>query len=275
MASNNKQQLLIQELEEFYEQLRGFRDAVEELHTTRKDTGSRERERPRIQEELVRKSGKLKPIVVRLTGKQYGKQFNEEFDVWTEALDAGSYPPSQKWSLGALMDNVNEAIGRLEAEPESEKLFKITPSIESPKAFVAHGGKSAALNKLCAFLEALGVEALVAEAQPSEGRLTEQQVDNYMKQADCAIILATYGHIEDIKTRKKHPRLNVVDELGRCRKVFPDRTILLLEKGVDLSSNDSGIIYEHFTKQNMEKAFIKVAKELRAFGLIRAMKHGE
>jgi hypothetical protein len=140
------------------------------------------------------------------------------------------------------------------------------------QVFIAHGGKSAALDKLCSFIEALGVEPLVVEVEPSEGRLTEGQVNKYMKQADCAIILATYGHIEDVKTHKKHPRLNVVDELGRCRKVFPHRTILLLEKGVDLPSNDSGIIYEHFTKRNMENAFIKVAKELRAFGLIKAMK---
>jgi hypothetical protein len=141
-----------------------------------------------------------------------------------------------------------------------------------PKAFIAHGGKSAALDKLRSFIEALGVDPLVVEVEPSESRSTEVQVDKYMKQADCAIILATYGHIEDIETHKKHPRLNVVDELGRCRKVFPDRTILLLEKGVDLPSNVSGIIRERFTKQNMEDALIKVAKELRAFGLLRAMK---
>lgn len=141
-----------------------------------------------------------------------------------------------------------------------------------PQVFIAHGGKTAALDKLCSFIEALGVEPLVVEVEPSEGRLTEEQVNNYMKQADCAIIWATYGHIEDVKTHKKHPRLNVVDELGRCRNVFPQRTILLLERGVDLPSNDSGIIYEHFTKRNMENAFIKVAKELSAFGLIKAMK---
>ena len=146
---------------------------------------------------------------------------------------------------------------------------------EPPKVFVAHGGKSAKLNRLCDFLKALGVESLVAEVQPSEGRLTEAQVDEYMKQADCAIILANYGHIVDEKTHQKHPRLNVVDELGRCRKVFPHRTILLLEKGVDLPSNVSRIIRERFTKQNMEDAFIKIAKELRAFGLIRATSRGE
>ena len=146
---------------------------------------------------------------------------------------------------------------------------------QAPQVFIAHGGKSAALDRLCSFLEALGVQALVAEIQPSEGRLTEGQVDEYMKRADCAIILATYGHIVDEKTRKKHPRLNVVDELGRCRKVFPNRTILFLEKGVDPPSNVSGIVYEHFTKQNMANAFIKAARELSKFGLIKPVKPAE
>lgn len=156
-----------------------------------------------------------------------------------------------------------------------ERQAAAAAELGASKAFIAHGGKSASLNKLYSFLEALGVEPLVAEIEPSEGRLTEEQVNKYMKQADCAIILATYGHIVDEKTHEKHPRLNVVDELGRCRKVFPHRTILLLEKGVDLPSNVSGIVRERFTKQNMEKAFIKVAAELRAFGLIRPIKPTE
>ena len=63
--------------------------------------------------------------------------------------------------------------------------------------------------------------------------------------------------------------MNVAEELGRCRIKFPDKTILLLQSGVELPSNDSGIIYEHFTPQSMDRAFIKVAKELRAFGIIK------
>ena len=94
-----------------------------------------------------------------------------------------------------------------------------------------------------------------------------------MANADCAIILATYGHIIDIRTGDKHPRLNVIDELGRLREGFlKDRTILLLEKGVTLPSNVAGIARERFTKQCMDIAFIKVATELTKFGLIRAIK---
>jgi uncharacterized protein (TIGR02391 family) len=128
MASNNKQRLLIiQELKEFYTQLKMFRDLYVERMKAKIVLGSEERKRESIREELVRKSGGLKQIVVHLTGKQYGQQFNESFDIWTEALGASLDSPLQRWCLRALTDNVNEAIGRLEAEPELEKLFKMTP----------------------------------------------------------------------------------------------------------------------------------------------------
>ena len=97
---NNRQQTLIQELKEFHSQLKEFRYSVEELDRTRMDTGSRKREREIIREELVRKSGKLKPIAVHLTGKQYGQQWNQSFDMWTAALGAGSSGTRQKMVSG-------------------------------------------------------------------------------------------------------------------------------------------------------------------------------
>jgi predicted nucleotide-binding protein len=271
MASNNKQQLLIQELKEFYTQLREFRYAVEKLHTTRRDTGSAERQRESIREELVRKSGKLKPIVVHLTGKQYGQQFNESFDLWTEALGAGSSAPLQRWSLGALMDSANEAIGRLEAEPELEKLFKMTPPFESPKAFIAHGGKSAARDKLEDFLTALGVTPIVVEEQPSQGRSKDKNVEHYLKLCDCAIILATQGDV-DGQTGEFIPRGNILNEIGRCQEIFPNRMVYLLEEGVKFPTNIDEKVWERFTEESTDKAFIKITKEFRAFGLLKTMK---
>jgi len=181
--------------------------------------------------------------------------------------------------LDTALTAVNMAIGRIERATLFVPLDLLEDRLTSsgkesipPKVFIAHGGESKALEKLCNFLEALGIKPIVAEVEPSEGRLTEGQVDECMREAACAIILATYGHISNEKTGDKHPRLNVLDELGRCRAVFPNRTILLLQKGVELPSNVSGIVYEHFAVQSMDRAFIKVARELTKFGLIRAVK---
>lgn len=273
MVSNNKQKFLIQELREFYTQLRRFRDLVQKLHTEKMDTGSEERQRESIREELVRKSGKLKPIVVHLTEKQYGQLSNQLFDVWTEALGAGyPYPSHQMWSLGALMDNVNEAIGRLEAGPGLEELFKITPSFESPKAFIAHSGETKALSKLRDFLDALGVEYSIAEREPSDGRSVEAQVTMTYESADFAIILATKGKVINKTTGKAYMGMNVADELGRARVVFKNRIILLLEKGVEPHTNINEIVHERFSPRSMDEAFTKIANELKGWNLIRALR---
>lgn len=273
MASNNKQRLLIiQELKEFYAQLKIFRDLYVERMKAKIVLGSEERKRESIREELVRKSGGLKQIVVHLTGKQYGQQFNESFDIWSEALGASLDSPLQRWCLGALMDNVNEAIGRLEAEPKLEKLFKKTPSFEPPKAFVAHGGESAARDKLEDFLTAQGVTPIIVEKQPSQGRSKDKNVEHYLKLCNCAIILATQGDV-DGRTGELIPRGNILIEIDRCQEILPDRMIYLLEEGAKFPTDIDEKVWERFTEESMDKAFMKIAKELRAFGLLKALKH--
>jgi len=144
--------------------------------------------------------------------------------------------------------------------------------VVSPKAFIAHGGRSGVLDKLREFIEALGLEPLVVELLPSKGMSVDDKVNNYIKDADCGIVLATRGGIIDKKSKKQHPRLNVIDEFERLRAVFPDKTILLLEKGVDLPSNISSLTYEPFARQSMDRAFIAIARELTAFGILKAVK---
>jgi len=142
---------------------------------------------------------------------------------------------------------------------------------EIPKAFIAHGGQSPALDKLKNFLIALGVEPLVVEEQASEGRSVAENVDWYARQADCAIILATKGDI-DGKTGSFIPRGNVLMEIGKLQQIFKDRIIYLLQAGTKFPTNISEKVRERFTTQSMDKAFIKIAKELKKFGILKAVK---
>lgn len=139
------------------------------------------------------------------------------------------------------------------------------------KAFIAHGGKTAARDKLEDFLVTLGVTPIIVEVQPSEGRSIGENVKWYLDQCNCAIILATKGDI-DGRTGKFIPRGNILIEVGRCQERFPNRTIYLLEEETKFPTNIDEKVWERFTQENMENAFIKVAKELRAFGLIRPTK---
>jgi len=165
-----------------------------------------------------------------------------------------------KATLEAIL-SVEETLGTVEMQEATTS--------SSPKAFVAHGGKTKALEKLKNFLNALGIDPLIAEEEPSEDRSVNEQVEWCLNNADCAIILGTADD-KDLKNGKLHPRRNVHIEIGRVQERFPDKVVYLLEEEASFPSNISEKIYERFTQENMENAFSKVAKELRAFGIIRA-----
>lgn len=265
----NEQQLL-EHLQDFHKKLSNY----QQLAITIANGKAKKRQLEdfnSLRGELQTQFGHIEPFLEGSPDLRYITIKGSSHDVFTVALVYPSITHHMLSALECALMIVNITIGSLKTPPSLKRSVKSTEFIK-PKAFIAHGGKSKALEKLCDFLEAVRIKPILAEFEPSEGRGTEQQVDQCMGDADCAIILATYGHITDIKTGDKHPRLNVMDELGRCRKVFPNRTILLLEKDVELPSNVSGIDHDRFTKQSMDKAFIKVVRELTKYGLIRSAK---
>lgn len=179
-------------------------------------------------------------------------------------------------ALNKVIQIVNRAIGKLAAEGKSWGIAKGKPEREmqkpsrlstgSPKAFVAHGGDSPALRKLKDFLLSLDVQPLVVEEQASEGRSVGEKVDWYAKQADCAIILATKGDI-DGRTGGFIPRGNVLMEIGKLQELFEDKIIYLLQSGTKFPTNIGEKVWTQFSPQSMDKAFISVARELKAFGV--------
>jgi predicted nucleotide-binding protein len=224
--------------------------------------------------ELERKYGSLKPIIekygsstrVRLQAGKY------EYEAFTSAF--GNYkifsPEALELVLGTAITAINTTIGRLQSPVPLESVTSAT-TLASPKAFIAHGGESAARDKLEDFLTALGVIPIIVEEQPSEGRSKDKNVEYYLKQCDFAIILATKGDI-DGRTGEFIPRGNILNEVGRCQEIFPNRMIYLLEEGAKFPTNIDEKVWERFSGECVDKTLIKVAKELRAFGLIKAMK---
>lgn len=235
-----------------------------------------------IRGELIKDCGRLKPIIIELTGKEHVRLVERgqehEFDMFF--LGLGSFiSPQVHQTLRYCIDVTNSAIGRLEPDVEMgirDKQGKVLEQpagvgIGPPKAFIAHGGELTARDKLQDFLMALGVIPIIVEEQPSEGRSKDKNVEYYLKRSDCAIILATKGDI-DGRTGEFIPRGNILHEVGRCQEIFPNRMVYLLEEGAKFPTNIDEKVWERFTKESMDKAFIKITKELRAFGLIRPIK---
>lgn len=235
-----------------------------------------------LREWLVQKSGQFSALIAELTGKdtvtiyELGKP--RVVDMWAMGLRL-KFDKQTSEALDICIDYTNRAIGKLESDINEglrdkkgkviEKLQKL--SSEPPKAFIAHGGKSEALNKLKEFLVALGVEPLIVEEQPSEGRSVGENVDLYARQADCAIILATKGDI-DGETGRFIPRGNVLMEIGKSQELFKDKIIYLLQAGTKFPTNISEKVWGRFTTQRMDDAFIKIARELHKFGILKAVK---
>lgn len=68
---------------------------------------------------------------------------------------------------------------------------------------------------------------------------------------------------------KWHTGENIINEEGLSKKYVGKNIIYLLENKVSvIPSNFREKIYEKFSNENMTEAFIKVVKELNAFGLI-------
>ena len=152
-------------------------------------------------------------------------------------------------------------------EVPPEDVLRVVP----PKAFIAHGGQSLILDKLKDFLKALGIEPLVVEEQASENRSVGDNVDYYARQADFAIILATKGDI-DGTSGGFIPRGNVLMEIGKSQEIFKDRIIYLLQAGTKFPTNVSEKVWGRFTTERMDDAFIKIARELTGFGMLKAEK---
>ncbi len=234
---------------------------------------------------LVRKSGKYKKLIAEITGIENvpivvnSKEYLT--DIWTVGLLANPVMRTPT-ALAYCIDSVGQAIGKLEDDinngvrDEQGNLIKTgkTPlvSTEQPKAFIVHGGKSGVLEKLREFVEALGIKPLIVEMLPSKGMTLADKVKKYQQEADCAIILATRGGIIDTKSGKQHPRLNVIDELSSFHEAFPEKVVVLLEKGAELPSNKAGLTYEPFARQSMDRAFIAIARELTEMKILKAVK---
>lgn len=134
------------------------------------------------------------------------------------------------------------------------------------KVFLSHGHNTQPLSLVLEFLSTLGLQGVVVEREASEGRSINETVREMLRNCDCAIIIATAEQQADGKWQI---RQNVVNEVGLAQEALKDRVIYLVEDKVDdIPSNFREKVYERFSTSSMDKALIKIAKELKAFGLL-------
>ena len=265
--NEGEKERIIGELKNFYKKLRSYQNR--QLRRTQGDISeAKDRSINTLRLELQREYGRLSDIISKFGGKAMFWTYGGLSDAFLIALQSLIMEIDALEALDGAISVVNSAIGKLESMPLGDVTPVSDTIISVPKAFIAHEGMTRALQKVKDFLDDLGVKYLIAEIEPSDGRVVEGQVQWTQEKADFAIILATKGKIINKETGKPQMGLNVADELGRAREVFKNRIILLLQKEVEPHTNVSGIVYEPFITQYMENVFKKIVKEIRNWGYI-------
>ncbi len=144
---------------------------------------------------------------------------------------------------------------------------KSTASGANSRVFISHGRESSALALVQEFIGALGLDPVICIKRASLGVSVDDKVEDYIGVCQAAIILAT-GDDQLTGSTVFQPRQNIIHEIGLAQQILENRITYLLEENTRFPSNIAPKVYESFTKDNLTKAFIAVARDLKAFGLL-------
>ena len=133
------------------------------------------------------------------------------------------------------------------------------------KVFITHGHAEDVLRRVEDFIRALGLEPVVVKRGASLGDSVDDLVERRIEECQAQIVLAT---ADDQVDGALQPRPNVIHEIGLGQRIFKDRIIYLKEDRCEFPSNVAPKVWEPFARDNLEPAYQKIAKELRAMGLL-------
>lgn len=142
----------------------------------------------------------------------------------------------------------------------SQQYRNIKPS--QPVIVIGHG-RDPEWEKLLNHLHyQQGFEVEAFETAPHASQTIPDVIADLGDNVNMAILVMT-GE-DEMADGSLHPRLNVVQELGKFQERFGNnRTIILHEKGVTLPSNNSGIIYIPFEPGNIRATFGDILATIR------------
>lgn len=188
--------------------------------------------------------------------------------IFKEYCDLFSITFSEKFSWVAwnwyMRTQLEKCMGIFRAINETNIENVIDKSLR--KVFISHGKLTPAFTKLELFIRSFGLTPLFDTNTPSQAKAINTHVANLISESDFYIILATNDTVD--KSGKKLPNHNVVIEFDRMIQSGLYNIVVLLEKDCKFPSMQQDIIYETFTQESMDNAFIKLSSEFVKNNLI-------
>jgi predicted nucleotide-binding protein len=197
----------------------------------------------------------------------YGRQLRFRNGSVVNVYEKGTVTPQ-----GKDVELVKEVLGLAPGKKPAGATRAVAPGTNN-KVFVVYGHQQQARTSLDAMLRRWGLEPLILDQLPSEGKTIIEKLEKHTADCQFAVVLATP---DDVGYRDGHPdeqayraRQNVVLELGMLlAKLGRSRVAILLhqQENMERPSDIQGLIYIPF-KDNLERdAGLLLAKEMATAG---------
>ena len=132
------------------------------------------------------------------------------------------------------------------------------------KIFIVHGHDGELKQSVARIIEKQGIEAIILSEQANKGRTIIEKFEDYsdVGGAICLFTADDYGRAKADKTDNTRARQNVVLETGYFMgKLGRDHVVLLADKGIEMPSDLSGVVYTDTMSWQFD-----LLKELNAMG---------
>ena len=138
------------------------------------------------------------------------------------------------------------------------------------QVFVVHGRDDGTRETVARYLEGVGLEPVILQEQPNEGRTIIEKFEDYAESVGFAVAIFTPDDVGALATEpdnfKPRMRQNVVLELGYFAGKLGRKRVCALVKGeIEKPSDYDGVIYINLDGGEGWK--LQLARELRAAGL--------
>lgn len=132
------------------------------------------------------------------------------------------------------------------------------------KVFIVHGHDGELKQSVARIIEKQGIEAIILSEQANKGRTIIEKFEDYsdVGGAICLFTADDYGRAKKDDIDNIRARQNVVLETGYFMgKLGRDHVVLLADKGIDMPSDLSGVVYTDTASWKFD-----LLKELNAMG---------
>ena len=229
-----------------YEKLKGIIDEIDNLigHNVRSSAPAFEAWHTKAERFLIKKYGK--------DSLEHKKFYDTYFAplIWCGQDEAEDIRISIQWcadglrSCKAVFETYLEDIA--DEIPTATNTKNTSKQRNMGRVFIVHGHDGELKQSVARIIEKQGIEAIILSEQANKGRTIIEKFEDYsdVGGAICLFTADDYGKAKSDKTDNTRARQNVVLETGYFMgKLGRDHVVLLADKGIEMPSDLSGVVY--------------------------------